>query len=266
MHIHSIRYITTILIVALLQACAGSSTSNGPKAIISGVAATGVAIDGTVTVKDSTGISRSSGITLPSGTFSMDVSGLTPPYFLKATNNAGTLTLYSIATGSGTININPLSNLVVAAAAMSIDPLAKTPDAVFNNPAKFSTLTAAQTLAATTTVMAQMSPAFQAALAANGASNVNPLTDSYQIGNALDKVFDSFVVTLNTSTGEVLVYQVCGQTSANAGSTTPPAGTLIITAIPACKTYDGRGATTAATALPITASSTATLHPYWTAS
>jgi len=298
---HFIRYTATILIVVLLQACGGGSTSSGPTATVSGVsnptatvagvAATGAAIDGTVTLKDSTGITRSTVISLPSGAFSMDVSGLTPPYFLKATNNSGTLTLYSISTGSGTFNINPLSNLVVVAAAMRIDPLAKTPDAAFNNPANFSTLTAAQIQAATDIVMAQMPPAFKTALADYGVSNVNPLTDSYQIGNGLDKVFDSFVVTLNTATGKVQESQVagnlassgttgitlsganagnysfvtvpetlatigggvtgggvtgingtvCGQTTTgNGGITTPPAGTLIITAIPACKTYDGQ--------------------------
>lgn len=303
---HFIRYTATSLIVVLLQACGGGSTSSGPTATVSGVsnptatvagvAATGAAIDGTVTLKDSTGITRSTVISLPSGAFSMDVSGLTPPYFLKATNNAGTLALYSISTGSGTFNINPLSNLVVVAAAMSIDPLAKTPDAAFNNPANFSTLTAAKIQAATDIVMAQMPPAFKTALADYGVSNVNPLTDSYQIGNGLDKVFDSFVVTLNTATGKVQESQVagnlassgttgitlsganagnysfvtvpetlattgggvtsggitsggvigisgtvCGQTTTGNGSiTTPPAGTLIITAIPACKSYDGQ--------------------------
>jgi autotransporter-associated beta strand protein len=250
-HTHFIRYTATILIVVLLQACGGGSVSgnsaatvsgiSSPTAILSGVAATGAAIDGTVTLKDSTGATRSAVISLPSGTFSMDVSGLTPPYFLKATNNTGTLTLYSIATGSGTFNINPLSNLVAVAAAMSIDPLAKTPDAAFNNPAHFNTLTVAQIQTAIDSVMAQMSPAFKSALAANGVTNVNPLTDSYQIGNGLDKVFDSFVVTLDTVTGIGQGHQVCGQTSAGAGSTTtPPAGTLIITAMPVCKTYDGQ--------------------------
>lgn len=231
------RYTATILIVFLLQACGGSSTSSVPT--VSGVAATGAAIDGTVTLKDSTGATRTATISQPSGAFSIDVSGLTPPYFLKVTNNAGTLTLYSIATGSGTFNINPLSSLVVVAAAMGIDPLAKTPDAAFNNPANFSTLTAAQIQAATDSVMSKMSPAFKTALAANDASNVNPLTASYQIGNGLDKVFDGFVVVLNTATGEVQELQICGQTSTPARTVTLLTGTLIITANPAYKTYDG---------------------------
>lgn len=220
MLIHFIRYTAAILIAALLQGCGGGSTGSGSTtalvgsaATVSGVAATGAAMDGIVTLKDSTGTTRTASISQPSGTFSMDVTGLTPPYFLKATNNAGTLTLYSVATSSGTFNINPLSNLVAVAAAMSIDPLAKSPDEAFNNPANFSTLTAAQIQAATDSVMAQMSPAFQAALAANGASSVNPLTDSFQTGNGLDKVFDGFVVTLNTATGEVQEHQVASNTT-----------------------------------------------------
>ncbi len=212
-----IRYIAAILLVVLVQACGGSSNNSSPTATVSGVAATGAAMDGTVTLKDSTGNIRSVAISLPSGVFNMDVSGLTPPYFLKATNSAGTLTLYSVATGSGTFNINPLSNLVVVAAAMSIDHLAKTPDAAFNNPADFGTLTAAQIQAATDSVMSQMSPAFKAALAANDVTKVNPLTDSYWIGNGLDKVFDGFVVTLNTTSGEVQELQVASNTTAVIG-------------------------------------------------
>jgi hypothetical protein len=212
-----IRYTAAILLVVWLQACGSGSNNSSPTATVSGVAATGVAMDGTVTLKDSTGNTRSAVISLPSGAFNMDISGLTPPYFLKATNSSGTLTLYSVATGSGTFNINPLSNLVVVAAAMSIDPLAKTPDAAFNNPANFRTLSAAQIQAATDSVMAKMSPAFKAALAANNVTQVNPLTDSYQIGDGLDKVFDGFVVTLNSATGEVQELQVASNTTAVVG-------------------------------------------------
>lgn len=128
---------------------------------------------------------------------------MTPPYFLKATGADGSITLYSVATGPGTFNINPLTNMIVVSAAMSIDPLAKTPDLAFANPAGFASLTQAQIDAAIAAVMAQMSPAFKAALIANGANSVNPLTDLFQIGNGLDRTFDAFVITLNTATGEV---------------------------------------------------------------
>ena len=215
-----IRYTVAILLVVLLQACGGGSSSSnstsiatGVAATVSGVAAAGAAIDGTVTLKDSTGSIRTATITQPGGTFSIDVAGLVPPYFLRAANSTGTLTLYSIASSDGTFNINPLTNLAVVAAQMNIDPLAKSPDAAFNNPANFSSLTPAQIEAAATSVMAQMSPAFRAALATNGASNVNPLTESFQVGNGLDQVFDNFVITLDAATGEIQEHQVASSTT-----------------------------------------------------
>lgn len=60
MHSRFVRYVATILIVLLLQACGGggggggSAGSSGP-ATVTGVAATGAAIAGTVTLKDVTG-------------------------------------------------------------------------------------------------------------------------------------------------------------------------------------------------------------------
>lgn len=214
--IYAAGSLVVVLFTLLLSACGGSASS-GPTATITGVAATGAAIAGTVTLKDAAGATRSAAISLPSGSFTLDVSGLTPPYFLKASSNDSSITLYSVATGSGTFNINPLSNLIAVAAAMSIDPLAKTPDFAFNNPAGFAALTPAQIDAAVATVMAQMSPAFRAALADNGASNVNPLTGLFQVGNGLDRVFDSFVITLNPATGEVQQRQVTGDTTTVVG-------------------------------------------------
>lgn len=230
-----IRYAAVFLISLLLQACGGGggSATTGSGASVSGVAATGLAINGSVTLKDATGASRTATVSQPSGAFNIDVTGLTPPYFLKAADTTGATTLYSIATGSGNFNINPLTNLAVVAAAMNIDPLAKTPDAAFNNPANFAGLTPAQIQTATSSVMAQMSPAFQAALSANGAGNVNPLTDSFQVGKGLDKVFDGFVVTLNASTGEVQERQVANNTTTVLGLV-DKLGTF-----PAAGIYDG---------------------------
>ena len=259
------RCTLAFLLFLLLQACGGeeSSATNGTARNVYGVAATGLAVNGTVTLRDATGNMLRAAISQPSGEFNIDVTGLTQPYFLRAADKTGTTTLYSVAITHGNFNINPLTNLAVVAAAMDIDPLAKTPDAAFNDPVKFSNLTPAQLQAAMDKVMAQMSPEFIAALAANGALNVSPLTDSFQVGNGLDKVFDKFVITL-TATGEIQERQVVSNTTTVLGfvdilgpfsmptgagpvscgspslATTPPAGTLIITANPVCKTYDGQ--------------------------
>jgi hypothetical protein len=210
---------TFVTVVTLILAGCGGGESSvvGSGSTVFGVAATGLAINGSVILKDSAGTTRTASISQPSGTFSIDVTGLNPPYFLKATDTAGTTTLYSLATGPGNFNINPISNLVVVAAAMNIDPLAKTPDVAFSNPANFASLTSTQVQAATTSVMAQMSPAFQAALSTNGATNFNPLTGSFQVGQGLDKVFDSYAITLNASTGVVQELQVSSNTTTTLG-------------------------------------------------
>lgn len=215
-----VRCALAFSLLALLQACGGgggAAVGNGAvpgsSAIVVGVAATGLAINGNVTLKDSTGVTRTAVISQPDGAFSIDVGGLAPPYFLKASDMAGSLTLYSIASGAGNFNINPLTHLTVVAAAMSVDPAIKTPDAVFDNPSRFAGLTHAQIEAAASGVMAEMSPSFQAALSANGAGGVNPLTDAFQIGNGLDVVFDNYVVTLDNASGEVRERRVANGTT-----------------------------------------------------
>lgn len=229
------RYVFALLLSALLHACGGGGGSavGSSVASVSGVAATGAAINGSVTLKDAAGTARSAVISQPSGTFSIEVAGLTPPYFLKAEDNTGTVVLYSVATGTGNFNINPLSNLVAVSAAMSIDPLAKTPDAAFNNPASFANLTPAHIRAATDGVMSQMSPAFKATLSANGAGNSNPLTDDFRIGDGLDRTFDAFAITLNASTGEVQERQVASNTTTVVGLVD------MLGAFPAAGIYDG---------------------------
>lgn len=207
------RCTLALLLLLLLQACGGGggSTSNGPARNVYGVAATGQAINGTVTLRDATGNTLRAAISQPSGEFNIDVTGFTPPYFLKAADNTGTTTLYSVATADGNFNINPLTNLAVVAAAMTIDPLAKTPDAAFNDPAKFANLTPVLLQTSMDKVMAQMSPEFRSALADSRAINVSPLTDAFQVGNGLDKVLDNFVITL--ADGVIQEHQVVSNTT-----------------------------------------------------
>ena len=200
-----------LLLVGLLAGCGsgggGSSSGGGgdvppsaaPTTVV-GVAATGAPIVGTVTLKDVVGATRTA-TTSATGAFSLDVSGLTPPYILQVVNNPGTVTLYSIATSHGTANINPLSHLILHAVAMNVDPTVTNPADVFADPRKFKALTQTHVNAATGIIMGKLSPDFKAMLRAQGASNINPIIDHYAIGNGLDKTFDAHSLTLDTVTG-----------------------------------------------------------------
>lgn len=110
------RYVRAVLVTGLLAlslaGCGGNdATSSATSTTLSGTAATGAPITNSdVLLKDSNGGTKNT-ITDASGKFSFDVSGLTPPFLLKTSVN-GT-DLYSIATQAGTVNIHPLTDLIV---------------------------------------------------------------------------------------------------------------------------------------------------------
>jgi hypothetical protein len=102
--------------LAVLAGCGGGGSSAPPAAVtysISGTAATGAALPGAaVTIKDSAGVTRT-GITTATGTYDIDVTGLTPPYLVKVVAVGGTPTLYSVGTSAGVINTHPLTDLII---------------------------------------------------------------------------------------------------------------------------------------------------------
>ncbi|WP_198149742.1 DUF5011 domain-containing protein [Colwellia sp. MT41] len=91
---------------------------------LTGTAAAGAAIVGTVTIKDSLGETRSELIEAD-GTYSVDVTGLTAPFRLRAEGTVGgkSYRIHSYAeeaTLDGTINITPFTDLIIANAAHQI--------------------------------------------------------------------------------------------------------------------------------------------------
>ena len=109
----------------------GNPSGNTTTAILTGTAATGGPISGSVTLKDSSpSTSTLTASSASDGSFSFDVTGLTAPFLLRIAygDAASPSTLYSLAAGAGTTNITPLTSIATRAAAGGVDL-----DAFFRN-------------------------------------------------------------------------------------------------------------------------------------
>jgi mono/diheme cytochrome c family protein len=104
----------------VLQGCSVDSVSppaaSSPR--VSGVAASGAPIAGVVSLKDSSVPAQvREGRSFTNGYFSINVSGLKPPFLLKVEKEGGTAdTLYSLSAQQGRTNINPFSHATADAA------------------------------------------------------------------------------------------------------------------------------------------------------
>lgn len=110
-----------IFLAIILVACGkgNGGVAGGSSNTLSGVAASGAPISGTVYLRDSKGTELSESTN--DGTYSFALDGLTSPFMLKAVWNVNNQpqNLYSVASKSGTANITPLTQVIVMAAAKS---------------------------------------------------------------------------------------------------------------------------------------------------
>lgn len=178
---------------------AGAPSAPAPTAaVVSGVAATGAPLIGNVLLKDSSSpaLERST-TSAADGSFSFDVTGLTPPFILKASGMSGgsTVALCSFAAGAGTANVNPFSNAAVANAAGGADPAA-----LYATPTPTDMQTIASNLpGALTAIRTQLKP-----LLDQFNADVNPVTDPFTANHTgLDAVFDA--VTVRIGAGNMVV-------------------------------------------------------------
>ncbi|GFE59028.1 c-type cytochrome [Geobacter sp. AOG1] len=196
---------TITRLIALCSAAAsialagcGSSGSGAPTstATLSGVAATGAPIVGTVYIKDSSMPAKElSAPTSSDGSYSFNVEGMTPPFIVKVNWNSGTQTLMSFATAHGTANVTPLSNVIVANAAGVTDPTSLY--AGFT-PAVQQQM-AASIVASTTSLQTRLKPLFDLY-----GVTANPLTGTFVANHTgLDAMLDAVSVTI--SSGNMVV-------------------------------------------------------------
>jgi hypothetical protein len=177
-----------VLVGLLLFGCGGGQSA---PVTVSGVAATGSAVSGTVSLKDSYGHELS--MVTADGTFSFDVSALTPPFMLKA--SWGGKTMYSFAATAGTANITPLTQMIVAAAANGGNL-----DAIYATPDKTTFAAVASNLpVATASLRANLQP-----LLASYSADMDPITGAFAAnGNGMDSLLDHVMVTCVSGTVSV---------------------------------------------------------------
>ena len=111
-----------LFVFATISGCNSDSTSPVASNNLTGTAATGAPIAGLVTVKDANGDETPASITGTDGSFTLNVTGMTPPFLLKIMPSDGSATLYSFATTNGhTVNLTSTTNLAMFLASGNAD-------------------------------------------------------------------------------------------------------------------------------------------------
>jgi hypothetical protein len=190
-----ITAISSLLIIVsiLIGACGGGGGNENafllPTTTVSGVAVSGAPMTGTAFLKDSANNPEmSTTINAQTGAFSFNVSGKTAPYMIRVG------TLYSMSSGPGTANINPLTHLMVADAAGFADMSAM--NAFYNNPNATQMGTISGNMG---TALQHMQSKMADLLNAYGVANVNPVTGTITIGQGMDRMFDDVKMTIDAS-------------------------------------------------------------------
>lgn len=199
-------HLVLAVIVFTLYGCGGDG---GGTPTVSGVASSGAPMSGLAFLKDSANNSEmSTPINAQTGAFSFDVSGKTAPFMLRAG------TLYSICSGPGTANINPLTHLMVADAA----PFANMSEmnTFYNNPNAVQMGTISGNIG---TARQNMQQQMGQLLNSYGvAATVDPITEPIVIGQGMDHIFDDVKMTIDAS-GNVSMIYINGTAAGNAAFT-----------------------------------------------
>lgn len=126
----AVTALSVLTVGIMLAGCSGSGGQSSQ--VVSGTAAVGEPLAGKVSLKDSSSPSIPKTIDISGdGSFAFDVTGMKAPFILQADGTAGgkTYRLHSFAEGTGTANINPLSDALVESSCEDEDS-----DAVYGNP------------------------------------------------------------------------------------------------------------------------------------
>lgn len=206
---NAFRTLLVLSCLLTLAACGGGGGGGGGRnqplaaQTLSGTAAAGAPIIGSVFVKDSIGAVRTT-VLAADGSYTINVSGMTPPFLVRAEGTAGgrSYTVHSAATSadiSGNINITPLTDLIVANVARQVA-------ANYFDSGAFAGLTAAELNAAEDTLQQRL----QAVLTDLGvAASIDLLRSAFSANHTgLDAALDVLRVTVDAATNTALITNV----------------------------------------------------------
>jgi hypothetical protein len=208
------------VIAGILAGCGGGGSSDSSKLTLSGTAATGLAIaNAPVSAKCQSG--TASATTRADGSFSLSISGGSLPCVLEVSGADKTL-LHSIIHGNGTsatVNITPLSDLMVARLA------GQTPAEFFNafDPSKINANTVADAQQAVVKALKDVVDL----------SGMDLLSDKLQAanggnaGNAFDQKLDAFKAKL--AAANISLATLLQAMADNSSASTDGAGSVIAT-------------------------------------
>lgn len=206
-----VRALSALVAATLVAACGGGGSDASPPpppaaVALSGTAAAGLPLVGTVTVKDALGATRSAPISA-NGVYTIDVTGMTAPVMLRATGTVGA-TSYVIHSASasisanGTVNITPLTDLIVANAAGQIA-------ATYFAGSSFANLTQAELDAETAALKAKLLPVL---LAMNVDAAIDLLRTPFTpLASALDSALDVLRVSVDATTQVATITNLVNQ-------------------------------------------------------
>lgn len=183
----------SLMTLGLMIAGCGGGSGGVSSEVVSGTAAVGAPLSGQVSLKDSASPPQQKSTVIASdGTFSIDVTGMKAPYVLQANGSADGVTykLNSFSEGSGTANINPLSDVIVASAAGDDNPsdVYEHSDSDKNHKIKTN-------LAKTVSILLNK---LEPLLKQYSANHTNPITSRYIVNHIdLDDMFDKVSITVS---------------------------------------------------------------------
>ena len=211
----------------------GSGSGSGGTASVRGTASVGSPIVGaTVTLKDSTGKSTTA-TTASDGTYTLNTSGMTPPYFVQVVTTSGT-TFYSVsadALASTTINTSVLTDVIVRSwfTAQGVNPNSAFANPVTNPP---PSPLAVQVISTTVIDVVQLwlnNAGVAVTTGTPSGSQVNIISSTYVAnGTGLDAVLGLATDTVDSNTGAVTQISISNGTTTQVSSPTYSAGSLTV--------------------------------------